>query len=375
MGCSAARGWRAARERRRQMKESPTMGANLTGRMGAIFCTDGFPVSVPLGKVRTALDEAGLDPKQAKDLAVWSQFARAKSQLKDAGLILEVERKDKQGRWLWQLSDRALTEEQRLELRFKSHFWLDAEGGVGSTDPVIKERVETLMADAGAVCNGPDLMRIVHRIFQAESGLLPLRRWGGVYFVPTKSTPLLDKVMAFLRSIGANDAFVCDASAIGSDGLREKGLAMLVESSREKVAAIQAELKALEGEGKQIGAWKARNRIAELRYELQRITTFSEALGVEASAIHKAASSSEIDLALLASSGDDDVLVAMAHQGSLTGAVATLALATEKKQTSEQQATVMPMESVAEAVSEATAPATPAVPGEEPFELDETPDV
>jgi hypothetical protein len=154
------------------------------------------------------------------------------------------------------------------------------------------------------------------------NGLLPLRRHGGVYFVPEVHRPTLEKVMTFLQRIGCVDCVVTNVGTMGEGSLRDKAVVMLVESMKARVQGVQDELKKLESDKKQLGKTRAKGRWADLQEQLERARTFAKALGVSAEKIMDDASTSEIKLATVAS-GDLDAMAAMAHAGGLNSEMLT----------------------------------------------------
>jgi hypothetical protein len=265
----------------------------------------------------------------AERIRAYGCFSRAKSKLHEGGVIMEVSKRDGEGHWLWQLSDKYV-QDNRLSLTYRASFWFDsASGTVGASDPALQTKIEALFAEYGGLYLAVDLMRLVHRVFTAQRGLLALRRHGGVYFVPEVNRPLLEKVMQFLQAIGCIDCVVTNVGVVGEGSLRDKAVTMLVESTKARITAIQAELKAIEGDGdKKLSRRKAKNRWKELQAQLDRIKVFAQSLGVESAKLMADASSEEIDLGLLATSnGDMEVVAALAHSGDLHGALAMLAQA------------------------------------------------
>lgn len=306
------------------------MAKDLSGKMGAVLTTDGMPRSITVEKVHKALVKSGLDPETAQKIGKLGCFARAKSKLSADGLILEVCKKDDEGRWLWQLSDTVKDKSNKVSLKFKAHFWLTEDGEVGSNDEAVRSKVEALFEEYGGIFLSADLMRIVHRIFLAQSGLLALRHAGGVYFVPEANRPLLEKVMTFLQDIGCVGCVVIPVGQLDNSTLKDKAVSMLVECTKNRLQGIQDEIKGIEGrkDGK-LSRTVAKNRWKQLNGELERVRTFAKALAVDAQSLLKKAATSEIDLTKCATDTEDqlDIAAAMAvggRKGSVMAAIANV---------------------------------------------------
>ena len=321
------------------------------GDVGAMFVTDGMPERMPVASVQDALEKSGLNSKLAAEIRKRGCFSRAKSKLKAEGLILEVKRKDDTGRWLWQLSDK-FVESNKLGITFKAHFWFDTKNQtVGASEPDLASKIELLFAEYGNIYIGGDMTRLVHRIFMECKGLLPLRRAGGVYFIPEQHLPTLEKVMQFLADIGATDCWCrrigCfDENNPDDQKLRLKGIQMTIETTKAKVKQITDEIAALEAKGDELSKTKAKNRLAELQDQVEKVRTFAQSLGADANELLAAASTEQIKLAQVACNTTDSLAAMAQCEDNDLGCLASIVKAATK--TKEQDESEKSAEAAAE---------------------------
>lgn len=287
--------------------------------MGTLFCLDGMPTATT-ERVRTALEQSGLDPRLARDLAKRHCFTRAKNRMRTDGLIDEVNETDT--RWIWQLS-RRYREENRLGYEYEASFWFDkANQDVGADSEILLDKVRALFARYGMVYLPTDVTKLVRRVFDRQKGMVPLRHHGAVYFVPVENRPLMDKVAAFIQKLGGD----CITAEIGPGNtpVRNKALDMLVEGVKTDLTRITSDMRNMRESGEDLTKRKARHRWKELCGQLDRIKTFARSLTVNAEELISQAGTSELDLALVAQA-DLDVIAALAHQGRVDGALGAIA--------------------------------------------------
>lgn len=200
-----------------------------------------------------------------------------------------------------------------------------------------------------------------------------MRRAGGVYFVPEVHRDTLEKVMTFLQRIGCVDCVVTNVGTVGEGSLRDKAVAMLIESTQTRLKNIQAELKELDKTDEKLTKRKANRRWNDLQEQLARIRTFAQSLGVGVEKIMEQASTNEIKLATIASN-DLEAVASMAHAGKLDSD----ALAKIVKAATAEKAEEVPQEAAAAAEAqteieldlESDAVQAPEVPMEVEVEVD-----
>ena len=292
----------------------------IINQIGTVFFTDNL-ASVTTERVRSALEASNLDPLLAHDLSKRYCFSRAKNRMQADGLIDEIEETPE--RWTWQLS-RRFREDEHLGYEFDSAFWFDKYAeNVGADNPTLLEQVQELFSRYGGVYLPADLTKLVRRIFDRQKGMVALRHFGVVYFVPAENRILMNRVAAFIKDLGGE----CITAKIGADNtlIRDKAQEMLVESVRKDLDGIVSEIREMSADSEKLSARKAGNRWKELVAQLDRIKTFARSLSADTSDLLRKARNSELDLALVAQA-DLDVIAALAHAGRINSALGQIAM-------------------------------------------------
>jgi HPt (histidine-containing phosphotransfer) domain-containing protein len=277
---------------------------------GAVFWTDAIP-SVSLFKLREALTASGLAPEIARDLAKRYCFIRAKNKLRSEGLIDQLSETDE--RLTFQMADRFYST-QAIRYTKRALLWFDKETHViGCEDEDLRSRVQVAFENAAETYTPDRVGELIKRIFRQHKAVVPLRKNGGIYFVPAAMKDVLDQVSQFIKRIGGE----IYTSPVGFDmeEVKTKALAMLMDSMKSELQAITDEVKA-GGMTKE----KAGNRWQKLIKEVQRAASFASSLKVNAMQLIDAASTAEISLSVVASTDSLDVACAIA-QGRTPGSV------------------------------------------------------
>lgn len=164
------------------------------------------------GEIRYAdlvdnLKTAGLNPDAAAVMLPKNAFKRACRRLRENRIIREL---DKDGRMV----SFQFTQEQRVDGALEYHreavMVLDTESGAITCAecPALADLAREHLADAIAYRTSNDITRIVQRLFDEESksfpALFPVRKKGGVYFVPHEYRDFLEKISQFVRGLGGD---------------------------------------------------------------------------------------------------------------------------------------------------------------------------
>jgi hypothetical protein len=161
--------------------------------------------------LRTALDINGFDEELAKELAPRNAFSRACKQMCEDRVIDKVEETDKQIKF--QLTKKALVGTE-LEYTKECDLFLDKESGrVDGSNEQLAKHAEALVIHHQNVRCSADITRLIQKIFQTAGGdLVPLRKQGGVYFVPHTHTDLIHRIGSLMAAIGGTlNLFAVDA--------------------------------------------------------------------------------------------------------------------------------------------------------------------
>lgn len=290
------------------MPESP--------QIGYVIITDEAP-SVTVDRVRSALEESGLDPEEARELAKRHAFARAKNGLDVKGVINKVAENDQ--RLIYQL-DETYVELNRLAYSDRGQIWFDKQAlTVGADTPALREEAEKLFAHYGSMYLGSDVTRLVQRIFTKQRGIVSIRRHGGVYFVPIQFGALVDRVKDFAGKMGMR--WVVYATG-AEGGMREQVLDRLAERIKGELESMKKEI---DKKGNDLTPRIAQTRMDTLVAQIGQIREFCAALGATAEEIEALASTTEVDLGLVKACGSASVLAALANQGVVTGLLGKVA--------------------------------------------------
>ena len=157
---------------------------------------------VKLADLRQAVTGAGLDPAVVHDMANRTAFNRAVKDLIDKN---ELVRKVEEGGEIitFQFTDER-KQGGKLVYDERCIVYLNKTTGTltGSDSGIVHKVQMQLNEHLDKRCPA-DITRLIQKIFDKYGGdLVPLRKQGGVYFVPDSNQDILDKVSAVLSAIG-----------------------------------------------------------------------------------------------------------------------------------------------------------------------------
>lgn len=174
--------------------------SSTSGLLGTIV-TWRVPTSVPFTTLRKGLDEAGLDPDMAQELAPYYALCRALNDMKKGRVIRKLRRED--NKIYFQLTREHL-DPQEATYRKEAELSIDADTGViECLKPRIKQKAEDLLAEHQATRNASDITYLLFRIYKAHAAdLIAIREQGGAYFVPKEHGKVIRQTRTLLDAIG-----------------------------------------------------------------------------------------------------------------------------------------------------------------------------
>lgn len=157
-------------------------------------------------KVRQALTDCNLDPKLARERLPQHAFTRACKALEEERLIEEV--RDDGKEIVFQFSKRAIVADsseggEQIEYRKEAKIRLDKDTGkITCRNAELQAKAQKELDRHLDERTTSDITTIVMRLFDQSADLMPLRRAGGVYFVPITHQSLILQVHEFLSKLG-----------------------------------------------------------------------------------------------------------------------------------------------------------------------------
>lgn len=166
---------------------------------------------VQFDDLRRALDRNGFDEELAKEMAPRNAFSRACKQMKEARVIDKVEETGDEIKF--QLTKKSLVGTE-LEYTKECDLYLNKDSGrVHGTDDQLALHAESLVIHHQSVRCSADITRLIQKIFDTQGGdLVPVRKQGGIYFVPHTHTELIHRVGSLMAALGGSlNLFAIDA--------------------------------------------------------------------------------------------------------------------------------------------------------------------
>ena len=216
-------------------------GTRLLGEVISWTCSW---VSVTHAALVAALEDAGLDPAVARELAPKHAFTRACKRLSDQRIIRQVAEDEATVKFQFTSETRS---SDRIEYELETMLTLDKRTGTVSCElPGLATLAQEELDRCIDARSGADVTRVIQKLFQTHADLFPVRPQGGVYFVPERHTAFVDKVQAMLgRLNGQILRFPVPAGLPEGDrSVKESvaaGLAHLIEEHRRAVAQFGAD--------------------------------------------------------------------------------------------------------------------------------------
>lgn len=172
-------------------------GARLLGEVIAWACPG---VSVTHTDLVRALEDAGLDPAVARELAPRHAFSRACKRLSDQRIIRPVSEDAAAVKFQFTQESR---EGDHYEYRLETTLTLDKQTGAVTCElPGLATMAQEELDRCIAARTGGDITRVVQKLFERQADLFPIRPQGGCYFVAQCHTTFIDKIQNLLNRVG-----------------------------------------------------------------------------------------------------------------------------------------------------------------------------
>jgi len=157
------------------------------------------PTEVPIGTLRDGLRAAGFKEELARDMLPRNAWLRAAKRMEEDRVIDKIE--DAGGIMLFQFTKKYLADKQ-WDFRMETILTLEkATGKVSCTVWELEERAQRLIDEQMGKRSSADVTRIIQTICRKEADLFPIRRQGGVYFVPERHSWVIGSLGTLLESI------------------------------------------------------------------------------------------------------------------------------------------------------------------------------
>lgn len=157
------------------------------------------PTEVPIETLRDGLKAAGFKEELARDMLPRNAWLRAAKRMEEDRVIDKIE--DAGGIMLFQFTKKYLADKQ-WDFRMETILTLEkATGKVSCTVWELEERAQRLIDEQMGKRSSADVTRIIQTICRKEADLFPIRRQGGVYFVPDRHSWVIGSLGTLLESI------------------------------------------------------------------------------------------------------------------------------------------------------------------------------
>jgi len=293
------------------------MGENKKDESKVGFCFLGEELkATAISKVRSAAQEAGLPLEGIRDIKSRNAFIRAMRDLQRSGVIQE----GSDG----MLRDKYLDDESEIIFQFSKKFvesqgvkyekeavirFVKNPGLIECSNPEYKALAEDLYIKVHGVYSITDLNSYVARIIKSECHRVPLK--DGVYFVSFQHASVLEKLQKFYDALG----FTLHVFSVGHGGTQPKNIFRAVlrdlqtqmKSTTDEIATLKA--------GNELTPKIAKNRLKELRKQLDQYREIAGALQVDLGKMLEQAGDAGVALAQVAQPVDS--LIRLIQQGTI----------------------------------------------------------
>jgi hypothetical protein len=261
-------------------------GTRLLGEVIAWACPG---VRVTHSDLVRALEDAGLDPAVARELAPRHAFSRACKRLSDQRIIRPVSEDAAAVTFQFTQETRA---DDRYEYRLETTLSLDKQTGTVSCElPGLATLAQEELDRCIAARTGSDVTRVIQKLFEQNADLFPIRPQGGCYFAPACHAAFTDKIQELLNRVGGRLLrFPVPAGTVEGDRSVTQavadGLAAVVAEHRAAVAQFGADTRA-------DTLHRAAEKIRTTKFKLQ---TYAEYLAGEKERLDRAVAAAEGEL-------------------------------------------------------------------------------
>ena len=244
------------------------MNATVASGNGCIVTWEA-PQEINLKSLVQAMQDLGFDTASIEKMLPRNAFARAAKHLRDERIIRKLEESDEY--LIFQFTKEYL---DAHEFRYEKEAVLTLDkinGQIECSDETIKDLAEKLMDEEMSKRYRADITRWIKKLFEQQHGdLVPLRKSGGVYYVPESHQEIVDKLNELLERIGGElNVFRFAADSQTKDSVAKamaNYLADLIGEFEESVSNFSPDTKDFLVERRQI-------QIAEMKMKLEQYET------------------------------------------------------------------------------------------------------
>jgi hypothetical protein len=172
-------------------------GTRLLGEVIAWACPG---VSVNHSDLVRALEDAGLDPGVARELAPRHAFSRTCKRLSDQRIIRPVSEDANAVKFQFTQESR---DGDKFEYTLETMLTLDKQTGSVSCElPGLGTMAQEELDRCIAVRTGSDVTQVIQKLFERNADLFAIRPQGGCYFTPARHVAFVDKIQDLLNRVG-----------------------------------------------------------------------------------------------------------------------------------------------------------------------------
>jgi hypothetical protein len=246
-------------------------------------------VSVTHSALVRALEDSGLDPGVARELAPRHAFSRACKRLSDQRIIRPVSEDASNIKFQFTQESR---EGDRYEYRLETTLTLDKQTGTVTCElPGLATLAQEELDRCIAARTGSDITKVVQRLFERQADLFSIRPQGGCYFCPACHVAFIDKIQDLLNRVGGRLLrFPVPAGT-------EEGDRSVTQAVADGLAAVVAEHRAavaqFGGDTRDDTLQRAAERIRQTKFKL---SAYAEYLAGEKDRLDRAVADAEKEL-------------------------------------------------------------------------------
>lgn len=162
--------------------------------------------SISYSELQGALSAADLEVAVARELLPRYAFTRAIKEMQEQRIIKRVA--EANGKIAFQFTMEQLQKsgaQVHFEYQMETILILDkVTGAITSDDTDVDDLIDIakdLLAKATEARTTADVSRVIKRLFEKNADMFPLRKAGGIYFVPAQHLPFADKIEHFVSQL------------------------------------------------------------------------------------------------------------------------------------------------------------------------------
>lgn len=210
--------------------------------MGEVISWSVKGKSIPVADIRNALLAQGFDEKALREMLPRNAFSRACNLLKENRVIRVKQETDTELVFQFTAEKKTINGDyvyqHELDLTLEK-----ATGAIICTDPATKALAESLIAENMANRTAADITKLVQKLFEEEADMFPVRKAGGVYFVPERHRDFVARIAKLLEAVGGSISRfpVPEGTVEGTASVKqsvEDGIESLINSHLEAIEKL-----------------------------------------------------------------------------------------------------------------------------------------